>query len=332
MRIFIYEFLTAQGIGQAPDSAEHGMYLEGRAMRGAVLEDFSRIPETEAFAFPDDASPVSREAFEVRCKNSDWTILIAPAFDGCLHELAESVQRVGGRLLGPSLDTIALTSDKFELFNHWRRHRIATPATSEREPTGCEAFPIVWKPRDGAGSTLTFKLNSAQDVARAKAVVEAENQRGPMIVQEYVPGQAASIAFVCGPQDNVPLLPASQALSEDGRYSYLGGEIPISPKLARRAIELGQLAIDSFPGLMGYVGIDLVLGRAEDGSQDYAIEVNPRLTTSYVGLRKLANFNCAEAMLQAATGVLKTHLDWEAESVCFQANGSVQKVKLQTPL
>ena len=56
------------------------------------------------------------------------------------------------------------------------------------------------------------------------------------------------------------------------------------------------------PGLLGYVGVDLVLGDAADGSRDYAIEINPRLTTSYVGLRALADFNIAEAMLRAANG------------------------------
>ena len=47
-----------------------------------------------------------------------------------------------------------------------------------------------------------------------------------------------------------------------------------------------------------------MLGDAADGSRDYAIEINPRLTTSYVGLRALAEFNIAEAMLRAATGKL----------------------------
>ena len=51
------------------------------------------------------------------------------------------------------------------------------------------------------------------------------------------------------------------------------------------------------PGLSGYVGVDVVLGN--DG-RDWAIEINPRLTTSYVGLRALAGFNLAEAMLAVA--------------------------------
>jgi predicted ATP-grasp superfamily ATP-dependent carboligase len=322
MRFFIYEFLTAQGVGRAPESSDHGMYLEGRAMRDAVVEDFSRIPGASAFTFPDEAAPVRQESFEEMCGASDWTILIAPAFDGCLCHLAETVQRAGGRLLGPGLDAIRLASDKLSLFNHWRKHNIPTPTTTEREPTACEAFPLIWKPRDGTGSTMTFLLGSARDVLRAKACVAKADYRGPMILQEYVPGQPASIAFLCGPGGNVPLLPASQLLSEDGRFSYLGGEIPLPSELAERAVRLGQMAVDCVPGLKGYVGVDLILGPRANGVQDYTIEINSRLTTSYVGLRELANFNIAEAMLQAALNGLQVPLDWKAERVRFNAVGS----------
>jgi tyramine---L-glutamate ligase len=326
VRIFIYEYLTAQGIGQSPDSPDHGMYLEGRAMRDAAIEDFARIPGTEAFSFPDGAAAVSRESFEEMCGRSDWTLLIAPAFDGCLTQLAESVLRVGGRLLGSPVDAIQLTSDKLSLFEHWRQHNIPTPATTEREPTACEAFPVVWKPRDGAGSTATFFLNSANDVVRAKAVVAAEKYPGPMILQQFVPGQAVSIAFLCGPNGNVPLLPASQLLSDDGRFSYRGGEIPLSPELVGRVVRLGQRAVDCVTGLLGYIGVDLVLGPIENGTRDYAIEINPRLTTSYVGLRVLADFNLAKAMLQAATDGIRDPLKFKTNGIRFRPNGVVEEL------
>jgi tyramine---L-glutamate ligase len=323
MRILIYEYLTANGIGQAFNSPGHGMYLEGRAMRDALFEDFSALRDIKAVAFPDEAAPVSQESFEEMCKLSDWTILIAPAFDNCLSHLAESVHRAGGHLLVPSLDAIRLTSDKLNLFNHWRSHQIPTPATSERDPTACEAFPVVWKPRDGAGSNMTFLLNSAQGVARAKAIVATEGHRGPMIFQEYISGEAASIAFLCGPCGNMPLLPASQLLSHDGRFSYQGGKIPLAQDLAERAVKLGQQAVDCIPGLRGYVGVDLVLGSAEDRSRDYAIEINPRLTTSYVGLRRLADFNLAEAMLKTATNSVQVAMKWRAERIHFKPNGFI---------
>jgi len=123
-----------------------------------------------------------------------------------------------------------------------------------------------------------------------------------MIVQEFVPGRAASVAFLCGPHEKLALLPTFQLLSDDGRFNYLGGELPIPDELAKRAVTLGRRAVECVQGLLGYVGVDLVLGDAADGSRDYALEINPRLTTSYIGLRALADFNIAHAMLRVAGG------------------------------
>jgi predicted ATP-grasp superfamily ATP-dependent carboligase len=78
--------------------------------------------------------------------------------------------------------------------------------------------------------------------------------------------------------------------------------------------------------LLGYAGVDLVLGDAADGSGDYAIEINPRLTTSYIGLRAAAGFNVAEAMVRCATGEAIGELVWKPGRVRFAAGGGVEPV------
>ena len=284
MRIFIYEHLTALGLGREPADSLHAMYREGLAMRDALVEDFSRIADVEV---------VLEEARGL----FDFAVIIAPETDGVLLDLSK---RFASTLLGPSPEAIELCSDKLALANRWRECGIPTPATTDREPTHCEAFPVVWKPRDGCGSTATFFLQDAFDLARAKPAIAAGEHTGSMILQQFVPGRAASLAFLCGPDGHVPLIPTFQRLSTDGRFHYLGGELPIPTDLGVRAIALGSRAIDCVPGLRGYIGVDLVLGDAPNGSQDFAIEINPRLTTSYVGLRALADFNIAEAMLRIA--------------------------------
>lgn len=321
MRVFVYEYLTASGIGREPGSPEHGMYLEGRAMRDAVVADFERITFAEPFTFPEKATPVEQKWFEEAARFSDWTLVIAPESDATLLNLARSVQSVNGQLLGPSPAAIQQTSDKLVLAEHWRMHNIHTPATTDREPTPCELFPVVWKPRDGAGSTDTFLIRDAFELAHALATRDPHQ---PMILQEFVPGRAASVAFLCGPRIQIPLQPTFQLQSDDGRFQYRGGELPIPPELAARAVQLASQAVKCIPGLFGYVGVDLVLGDAEDGSRDYAIEINPRLTTSYIGLRAVAEFNIAETMLKVARGEDVGLLKWKDEQVRFAPEGSIQ--------
>jgi predicted ATP-grasp superfamily ATP-dependent carboligase len=323
MTVFVFEYLTAAGVGRDPADPLHGMYREGRAMRDAVAEDFRRLPGVVVETLDRDAGEGFDFDFDDLASKCHVTVVVAPETDGLHERCCRAVERVGGRLLGPSSGAVALTADKHALADHWRQHGVRTPATTDRRPTRCEAFPVVWKPRDGAGSTATFLLRDGLDVVRAEAVVAAEHP-GPMVLQQYAPGRPASVAFLCGPAGNVPLVPAFQHLSDDGRFKYLGGELPIPPDLAARAVALASRAIDCVPGLLGFVGVDLVLGDAPDGSRDHAIEINPRLTTSYVGLRALAEFNLAGAMLAAAEGRPLPPFVWKSGRVRFGADGAVE--------
>ena len=79
----------------------------------------------------------------------------------------------------------------------------------------------------------------------------------------------------------------------------------------------------TLPGLHGYFGVDLVLGAAADGSEDAVIEINPRLTTSYIGLRRLARFNLAEALLALVTGATLPAENWRTGLITFSADGRV---------
>jgi predicted ATP-grasp superfamily ATP-dependent carboligase len=324
MRAFVYEYLTALGIGRDPADPLHPLYREGRAMRDAVYEDLGRIPGVDVVTLDGVSGAAERDLFRKVVAGSHDTLVIAPEFDSNLVDRCRWVEADEGRLLGPSLEAIGLTSDKLALAEHWRAQGVPTPATSDREPTACEEFPVVWKPRDGAGSTATFRLDAPLDVARAKATRAADGHTGPMLLQQFVPGRAASVAFLCGPAGHLPLLPCLQFLSDDGRFKYLGGELPIGHELADWAVRLARRAVGCVPGLVGYVGVDLVLGDAADGSADYAVEINPRLTTSYVGLRALAEFNIAEVMLRVAAGEPPHELRWKPGRVRFRPDGTVE--------
>ena len=151
-----------------------------------------------------------------------------------------------------------------------------------------------------------------------KAQLLAGHPPNTFIVQEIKPGLAASVAFLVGPNHCISLPPAAQHLSLDGDVKYLGGHVPLSPEIARRAETIARQAIEGIPGAFGYMGVDVVLG--EDG-QDWAIEINPRLTTSYVGLRELAETNLAEIMLAVVQGQEPPALHWCDGVVDFRTDG-----------
>jgi predicted ATP-grasp superfamily ATP-dependent carboligase len=328
-RVFVYEHLTACGIGRDPASPDHGMYREGRAMRDAIAADLRAIPGTDVTLADGFQARRLEAAFRQTVRGYDLALLIAPEPD--LASLRGWTDQAGVPCAGSTVEAIELTGCKIDLARHWQDAGVPTPpavpaADWFREPT---PFPVVVKPVYGAGSTATFRVDAAEQLP---PTLELAGEIEPdLLVQPFVPGRPASVAFLIGPGQVIPLCPTFQRLSDYGRFQYLGGQLPIPPTLAERAVVLGRRAVACVPGLAGYVGVDLILGDEDDGSGDYAIEINPRLTTSYVGLQKLADFNIAGAMLDVIAGRPVGELRWQPLRVRFRVDGSVEYAPAPTP-
>jgi predicted ATP-grasp superfamily ATP-dependent carboligase len=333
MRILLYEHFCSGGLaGQALDA---GLLADGAGMLRSLAEDFDAaghdvtavLDERVPFQLPgrtvavDAESPESaRKAFDHALATVEAALIIAPEFDDLLPATLERVEQAGVMNLGSSSSTARDVSDK-----HAIGRRLA--AAGLRVPTGslglASAFDmiaahaeVVIKPNRGAGCVDTYVCRSAADIARLPP-------RTDWLVQERVHGLAASAAFVVpcdGPP--IPLRAGIQAvgLSGDagaGRLAYSGGRLPLAADLEQRAIKLGLAALRFLPGLRGLVGIDLVLGATPD--QDTLIEVNPRPTVAYAGLRRLARFSIPELILGTPVCI-----DWHAGIVRFEADGTAE--------
>ena len=111
------------------------------------------------------------------------------------------------------------------------------------------------KPRHGAGSQATFLIHDQAELAQFKDQCE---WTGPLVVQEHRPGRATSVTLLIGPAQTHPLPACWQHLSDDGRFRYLGGSLPLPVPLDDRARRLALRQAQPVSGLRGYVGVDLV--------------------------------------------------------------------------
>lgn len=306
-RVFVFEYTSS--IALTSTNAAVALNAEGSAMLAAALADFRCVPGVEAFTI--DRAPDEEAAFRAAAKSADWSLVVAPEFNDILFNRCRWVSEENGRLLGSTPDIVRLCSDKLALADHWIAHRVPTPATFEINKSATPPTEKwIVKPRFGAGSQGTS----------LKGPLRNDSEFGPMIWQPYIEGQAASVAFLCGPRHRLALPATEQILSSDGQFHYLGGRLPLSKEQGNRAESIARKAIDAIPELLGYIGVDVALGN--DG-HDWAIEINPRLTTSYIGLRALAETNLAEAILRIAEGKDPPRLRWRSDGVEFTAAGQI---------
>ena len=280
-------------------------------MLDAVMADFARCPGVDVRTVP-EGLPRAEEAtaFRQLARSCEWTLVIAPESEGILFERCRRVEEEGGRLLGPNSAAVRLTGDKWELSRHLAQHEIPTPRCELLRSGVLPSFPLVCKPRDGAGSQATFLIHTAAELERCVAEARSEGWAGDLLLQPFIPGQAVSVSMLIGPRGQVACPAATQHLSADGRFHYLGGRVPLVLELDERARQLAGRAVACVAGLRGWVGVDLVLGETADS--DAVIEINPRLTTSYVGLRALTETNLASVMLSLVMGGEAPVVTWRA--------------------
>jgi predicted ATP-grasp superfamily ATP-dependent carboligase len=336
MRLLIYEWITGGGLVGSEGALPESLLREGLAMVQAVTADAAGVEAIRHRSLLRDLrlphlATAGAEIFEVASRSehdvalyelatqADSVLVIAPETDGVLLQTVQRLEAFGANLVSPGSAFIAIAGDKELTANALTAAGVPTPQALRIEPDTAlpEAFtyPAVIKPLDGAGSQDTHVVAHAYDRPPAYA--------WPRRLERYVPGVAASVAVIgVAGSDAIALPPCRQRLSVDGKLSYLGGSTPLAGGLAERATALALRAIAALPPLVGWAGVDLVLGDDPDGSLDVVIEVNPRLTTSYVGLRRVVRGGLVAAMIAAARGE-RPRLEIDPRPLAFDSDGAV---------
>lgn len=333
------EFVSGGGLAGRP--VPPTLAREGAAMRDALVADLAAIPGIQVLAAADPRFPlppaaraeVTRIERPARLRRlfarADAVWLIAPESRGRLARLAAAVEAAGVPLLGPSADAICMAGNKLQLARTLATAGVPVPATRAvrlvpagahpaTRPGAALPFPLVAKPARGAGCEGVALARTPAEWPRALALAGGAGARGAVLVQPYLDGVAASVSLVCDGRRALPLAVNRQHIRPGAPFAYDGGETPLDHPLAGRAIERALAACSAIPGLRGYVGVDVVL----TGADAVVLEVNPRLTTSYLGLRRALDANPAALALEAALGRLPA-APRAARRVRFLSSGAI---------
>jgi predicted ATP-grasp superfamily ATP-dependent carboligase len=302
-RVFVYEYLSGGGLVGGKDGDDAELLEQGLAMRDALVADLAGAPGVAVSAATTGVQPLSAPNLQwVRPRDHesphdfvrrqadahDLCWIVAPETGGllsCLRMLVGS-----RRWIGCDGAALRVAGSKLATLEHLDRHGIATPLQFMGSGS---ATRWVVKPDDGAGALQT-RVYDMLPLAKADLRLR-QRMNLPATLEPWVDGEPLSLSLLCGPQ-NTELLAINRqhiAVDADGVLRFHGVQgcavaldDPRAPLLRRLARSVAL----ALPGLRGCVGLDLVWHPARG---PVLIEVNPRLTTAFVGLSQRLNRSLA---------------------------------------
>lgn len=311
MKILILEYIT--GGGMRRESIPPALAREGRQMRDALALDLLAVAGVE-LALPHDnrlAPPPTDPRIEQiaiaantpfnalwlnAIRRCDATWPIAPETGGLLERLCRDVEQAGKRLLNCPSAAVRVAASK--LATARRLAECGLPAAHtvpllEWKPTPNR--PFVIKPDDGAGCEGARFID---DPARFDPPKDAEH----WVAQDLLDGDSLSLSALFA-DGKARLLSCNrqQIKRHGGGFTLQGCRVNAVADTDGRWQALTDAVARAMPMLWGYAGIDLIL----TAQGPVILEINPRLTTSYAGLRQATSENPAALTLALAqTGQL----------------------------
>jgi tyramine---L-glutamate ligase len=348
LKVIVYEHVSGGGcIGQPISSS---VLSEGFAMLRCVAEDLktaghevtvlldARLSKLNPPIDVDCTVPIfhphePEKFLENITKINDAIYIIAPETGRTLQSFVELMEQTGKCSLNCSSRAIGQASNKTILYEMLQKLGVSPKTVilsvndslaKIKEKIKKElSYPLVLKPTDGVGCSGLSFVNAEIQLVSAIAKVRVQSTGKCFIAQEFIKGEAASVSLLStGKKAKALSLNKQNIILSDpeATSSYEGGAVPFEHWLKQEAFKIAEKVTEAFSDLKGYVGVDFVLTE----HKPFVVDVNPRLTTSYVGLREVVQFNVAEALVNA---VLKGTLPAKLENEGFACFSKVKTSK-----
>lgn len=316
-KIFVCEFITAGGF--SGDDLPPGLVTEGALMRDQLCNELMQTGlyvintmhdrRLTPNALVDSSKAVDstnfKDCFTASVEQSDFVWLIAPETDDVLVTLSQCCFAMGKPAIGGDLETIKAASNKLETAKLLTKGKLPTPKTLSVASWVAENNSVdkknKWlaKPVDGVGCE-GIEVFSDADALNQWLAEQTNVLKNTYFIQAFQQGVEASLSILC----------------HDGKGWLLScnrlNVVPNGDKLLLDTITINgfkehwslfeKLAEDVaalFPNMRGYLGIDAMFD--VEASSLTILEINARLTSSYIGLSEATGLNMAQCMMDCAT-------------------------------
>lgn len=326
MKLLVFEYATALGLEDPAITVEGRNILEGLLSdlnnRGAdyITPKHAGIRYDPLGGGMEKCSPVDvgedlEGWLDENVSKYDACLAVAPEESMILYEITNILEKNDVLTVGSSSDAVFACSDKVETHRLLEddhpmvnSQKVHFSELKEHKHIFAGEKKMLVKPADGVSCTGVQVVESYAGFIKASVHLKRNTSLPYFLLQDYVDGVSTSVSLLSTGDEAVPLSLNRQNIKfNQGKLEYNGGEVPYEHRLSDDAKDIALKAVKSIEGLKGYVGVDLLLDEAQD--EVYILEINPRLTTSYVALRRLLNFNLAEAMIGAVKGELPQKIE-----------------------
>lgn len=290
-------------------------------MRDALLRDITALNQFEIITMHDArlnpsalaahsiavSSRQFKQVFTEAIGQVELVWLVAPESDGILLELSELCYLAhdkGTLFLGCGYDATLIGTSKTLCYEALHEEKIYTLPVHAGEDLMQPAYfdhllkhnvsTWVAKPEDGAGCEGVQIFESLNDL---KDWIAQDDRYFHYLAQPYQQGIAASFSMLCRNGKAWLLSCNRQHIECEGNHFKLTG-ITVNGLLPywQRFETIARKIAKMLPDALGYMGVDVIVD-TEDNNKIYVVEINPRLTTSYVGLREALACNPAKLIL-----------------------------------
>ena len=279
MKVLIAEYAVATGM---PGTYE----VEGRAMLSTLAKSFERLGHEVVYP---TAGPVigagegfyinGEEDFEDLLEYLEATAGLVIAPDELLPGFLELLEKGKTINLGCTPAAARLSADKLACTR--RLEEAGVPVVEIFDPDDPGDGPFVLKPRFGCASE------------RMELVDELPENLDDRIATKYHQGESLSVSLIASGDRVLPITVNKQLVCVEAGFEYLGGIVPYHTDREEEILRVAKAAARALD-LSGYAGIDLVVG-----DLPRVVDVNPRPTTSIVGISKVMREELADLILRA---------------------------------
>jgi len=331
LKILILEYASALGID------DPSICAEGRAMLEGLTNDFKF--KNADYLVSGNSNFQCKYCNPIKIKEDlmDWLdkniavydacLLIAPEEDFILYKITELIEKKGIKVIGSSFEAVLVCSDKFRMYEALKDELniIKTEKVFFDEIDNYNPYfdsKKVIKPADGVSCSGVAIVNSLDELKKAAGSMQTNLPY--FVVQEFVKGISASVSLLSNGEEAVPLSLNLQKIQYvDNNLNYDGGEVPFEHDMENDAKKVAKKAVESINGLKGYVGVDVIIGDTV-----HVVEINSRVTTPYVALRNILDFNLGEAIFDSVYGIFPSKINLNGKVSFYKEDNKLKINKL----